>query len=137
PDACIAALGPDAIDADHDPDRFASLRDRLARCLDGETVDFSDVTLDLDGAPPFLRAAWEACRSIPAGETRSYKWLAAEAGSPNASRAAGQSMARNRLPLVIPCHRVIAGDGTLGGYGKGKTRLDLKQSLLEAEGAMH
>ncbi len=135
PDTCMAELGPGAVNAEHDPDRFATLRSRIVGCLEGRNVDFSDVALDLDDAPPFMRAAWQACLSIPAGQTRTYKWLAAEAGRPNAPRAAGQSMARNRLPLIVPCHRVVASNGTLGGYGKGKTRLDLKQWLLEAEGA--
>ena len=54
-------------------------------------------------------------------------------GRPLAPRAAGQAMARNRVPIIIPCHRVVASDGTLGGFGKGKTRLDLKQRLLNLE----
>ena len=87
--------------------------------------------MDFAGAPPFFSAAWKACRSIPAGETRSYAWLAAEAGSPLAVRAAGQAMARNRFALVIPCHRVIASDGDLRGYGAGG--LKVKAQLLNME----
>ena len=85
------------------------------------------------GATPFHRQAWQACMSIPFGETRTYKWLATQAGKPKAPRAAGQSMARNRLPIVVPCHRVIAADGGLRGFGAGATQLDLKQSLLSME----
>jgi O-6-methylguanine DNA methyltransferase len=90
-----------------------------------------DIELDLAGTPPFFRAAWDACRNIPPGETRSYRWLAAEAGNPLALRAAGQAMARNRFSLIIPCHRVIASDGGLGGYGGGG--LGVKAKLLQAE----
>ena len=90
-----------------------------------------EILLELSAVTPFFRAAWEACRSIPYGETRSYAWLAAEAGSPLAMRAAGQSMARNRFSLIIPCHRVIASDGGLGGYGGGG--LTVKARLLQME----
>ena len=81
------------------------------------------------------QAAWRAARTIPAGETRSYQWLAAQAGRPRAARAAGQSMARNRLWLVVPCHRVVASDGGLGGYGRDASDLTLKQRLLDMEEA--
>ncbi len=91
-----------------------------------------EVPLDLPEAPPFFAAAWRACRRIPPGETRSYRWLAQEAGSPKAVRAAGQAMARNPVPILIPCHRVIGSDGSLHGYGGG---LDLKARLLNLERA--
>ena len=89
------------------------------------------IPLDFAGAPPFHAAAWTACRQIPPGETRSYRWLAAAAGSPQASRAAGQAMARNPWPLVVPCHRVIGSAGKLHGYGAGG--LTVKARLLEME----
>ena len=91
----------------------------------------SDVPLDVEGVTPFILSAWQACVRIPKGETRSYGWLAAEAGSPMAARAAGQAMARNRFPPLVPCHRVIGSTGSLHGYGGG---LELKARLLEAEG---
>ena len=90
------------------------------------------VTLDWSGAPPFFQQAWAACRTIPFGETRSYGWLAAEAGRPLAIRAAGQAMARNRVPLVVPCHRVVGSNGGLVGFG-GKEGLDMKARLLAME----
>lgn len=86
--------------------------------------------LDLTGYGPFQRRALLAARTIPWGETRSYQWLAEAAGSPRGARAAGQAMARNRLCLVVPCHRVVASDGGLGGFGG---RLDLKARLLWLE----
>lgn len=86
--------------------------------------------LDLTGYGPFQRRALLAARTIPWGETRSYQWLAEAAGSPRGARAAGQAMARNELCLVVPCHRVVASDGCLGGFGGG---LDLKARLLWVE----
>ena len=89
-----------------------------------------EAPLDLSGAPEFFRRAWQACRSIPAGETRSYGWLAAQAGRPRAARAAGQAMARNPVPLVVPCHRVVGSDGHLRGFGGG---LPMKAWLLSLD----
>ena len=132
-EACQEKLGSAVDDAERTPGKFIDLRHKIERFLDGEDVDFGDVPIDLDDASPFLRAAWQACRTIPAGETRPYRWLAVAAGRPNAPRAAGQAMARNRLPFLIPCHRVIASDGSLGGYGSGRTRLELKKRLLDME----
>ena len=132
-DSCRDKLGSAIDDAERTPGQFIYLRRKIERFLDGEEVDFGDIPIDLDDASPFLRAAWQACRSIPAGETRPYRWLAAAAGRPNAPRAAGQAMAKNRLPFLIPCHRVIASDGSLGGYGSGKSRLELKKRLLDME----
>ena len=134
PDECAYELGQDLEGATHEPDRFTILKGRLEALFDGQPEAFEDIPLDYSDAPPFLQAAWDACRSIPRGETRTYKWLAGEAGRPQAPRAAGQSMARNRLPLVIPCHRVIGSDGTLRGFGRGAGQLDLKRHLLELEG---
>ena len=90
-----------------------------------------DVELDLEDATAFFRRAWDACQSIPFGETRSYKWLALSAGNIRASRGAGQAMARNRIPIVIPCHRVIGEDGGLHGFGG--PGLPMKKRLLELE----
>lgn len=124
-------LGSDADGAAPDPDAFRETVDCLIRYSHGELSALDDIALDLDGAPPFFRAAWTACRGIPPGETRSYRWLAAAAGNPLALRAAGQAMARNRFSLIIPCHRVIASDGNLGGYGGGG--LTVKANLLRME----
>ena len=136
PGEAVEALGPLAGGAMEDPLGLGWLKTRLERYLEtGEGLE--DIPLDLEGAPPFFRAAWEACRRIPRGETRSYGWLAREAGSPRAVRAAGQAMARNPLSLVIPCHRVVGGDGSLRGYGGGYGQgLDMKARLLILEGAL-
>jgi len=133
PADCADELGPDLDAADHEPDMLAGFRDGLQGYFQGEAVDFSAIPTDFADAPPFMRAAWQACRSIPRGETRTYKWLAGMAGSPNAPRAAGQAMARNRVPFLVPCHRVVASGGGLGGYGSGKAALALKQWLIDEE----
>ncbi len=115
---------------EHEPGAFEPYERQLAEYLSGERAS-CDVELDLDGASPFFRRAWDACRSIPSGETRSYEWLAASAGNVRAARGAGQAMARNRVPIVVPCHRVIGKDGGLHGFGG--PGLPMKARLLNLE----
>ncbi len=81
---------------------------------------------------PFQQTVWNALRQIPYGETRSYGDIAAAIGKPGAARAVGQANNRNHLPLVVPCHRVLAAGGALGGYDGGEA---LKADLLRLEGA--
>ena len=119
--------------AEHDPDALADVRVMIQAYACGEEVDLSVIELDFEGEAPFFVRAWNACRAIPRGAVRSYGWLAAEAGSQRAIRAAGQSMARNRWALLVPCHRVISSEGGLHGFG-GRGGLDLKERLLEMEG---
>ena len=85
--------------------------------------------LEFQGTP-FQVAVWTALREVPAGEVVTYGELARRAGYPRAARAVGSAMRANPLPLLIPCHRVVASDG-IGGYGGG---LELKRALLAAEG---
>lgn len=127
----LALLGVEGAVAD--PLAFGDLPERMRRYFRGERVAFAD-ELDLGHATPFCRAVWEATRRIPYGETRSYSWVAAHVGRPLASRAVGQAMARNPVPLVVPCHRVVGKDGGIGGFGGG---LEMKKRLLglEARGA--
>jgi methylated-DNA-[protein]-cysteine S-methyltransferase len=99
----------------------------------GEPVTFDDVDLDFSWATPFQTGVADALRAIPFGETVTYGELAALAGHPNAQRAAGTFCARNRFPLFVPCHRVVAADG-LGSYGS--LGLEYKRRLLELEGAL-
>jgi O-6-methylguanine DNA methyltransferase len=96
----------------------------------GIPTTFSALPLDLRGTPFQLRV-WEELRKIPWGRTISYKELAARVGNPLACRAVGRANGANPLPLIIPCHRVIAADGSLGGYSSGLAR---KRWLLEHEG---
>ena len=131
PEEVLEDLDDDIRGCQQDDTAFTQAQGCLERYFHGDTGALGEIVLDLGGAPPFFAAAWEACRSIPAGETRSYAWLAAEAGRPNAARAAGQAMAKNPLALVIPCHRVIGSSGDLHGYGAGG--LTVKARLLQME----
>ena len=89
--------------------------------------------VDLRGVSPFQRRVLAAARRIPAGRVVSYGDLARRIGQPRASRAVGQALGRNPIPIVIPCHRIVAGDGALGGYVGGA---GVKRKLLALEGAL-
>ena len=130
PQEALDELGHEAAAWRHDPVGLDGVRHRFEAYSRGDEHSLEDILLNMDGAPVFFKAAWEACRTIPRGETRSYAWLAAAAGRPRAFRAAGQAMAKNPLPIVIPCHRVVGSDGGLHGYGGG---LDKKARLLKLE----
>ena len=97
------------------PPQFIGLVERLQAYFDGSKVAFPD-KLDLSVATPFQIKVWGITRLIPYGETRSYRWVAEQMGQPAAARAVGQALAKNPLLIIIPCHRVIAGDGKLGGF---------------------
>lgn len=104
---------------------------QIQKHLSGASIpDYSKITLDENAGTKFQRRVWRATRAVPYGETRSYGWLARKIGAPGASRAVGQAMGKNRFALVVPCHRIIASDGSLGGFGGG---LDLKKTLLSLE----
>lgn len=96
----------------------------------GDATALHALPVDWNSAPPFYRTAWKTCRAIPPGQTRTYQWLATRAGSPKAVRAAGQAMAHNPTPLFVPCHRVLATGGGLGGFSGG---LEWKERLLAME----
>ena len=117
------------------PSKFKALKYDMRRYFSGKPTDLQGQRIDFSGAPDFFVAIWDACRRIPLGETRSYSWLARQVGRPSASRAAGQAMARNRFPLLVPCHRVIRSDGSIGGFG-GQSRISLKRNLLKIESLM-
>jgi methylated-DNA-[protein]-cysteine S-methyltransferase len=110
----------------------ADVLERLLRYAAGEPVDFSDVPVSLDHLSPFQRRVVKACRAIPRGERRTYGELARAAGSPGAARAVGSVMAGNRAPLVVPCHRVVAAGGRLGGFSAADG-LAMKRRLLALE----
>jgi methylated-DNA-[protein]-cysteine S-methyltransferase len=90
--------------------------DRIALHLGGNPQDLSGIPIDMGGISPFFRRVYEVTRGIPPGETLSYAELAERAGSPKAFRAVGQAMAKNPFPVVVPCHRVLAAGGKLGGF---------------------
>lgn len=109
----------------------AALEDMLRRYINGEDVDSLYESLDLAVCNEFQKKVLLCDRRIPRGMVSTYSGLAARAGSPKAARAVGSAQAGNPFPLIIPCHRVIRSDGTLGGFGGG---LKLKRKLLEMEG---
>lgn len=116
-------------------DAAAALRAAFA----GDDSLLFALPLDLEDRPAWDRSVLGAVRAIPRGETRSYGDIARAVGRPGAARAVGGAVGRNPIWFVIPCHRVIAGDGTLGGYGGGwwgdrDRLLDLKAELLDREG---
>ena len=113
-----------------DPNAFGDVVDQLKAYFAGELHDF-DIDMRLDGTE-FQQRVWQALREIPYGETISYAQLADRIGAHNAQRAVGAANGKNPVAIIVPCHRVIAADGTLGGYGGG---LDRKCFLLALEGA--
>lgn len=106
----------------------------VRRYFDGETIDFSNVAVDLDGQDEFFRQIYHALRRIGWGHTTTYGSIAKDLGAgPQAARDVGQAMARNPVPLIIPCHRVLAAGGKVGGFSApgGATS---KVRMLELEG---
>jgi methylated-DNA-[protein]-cysteine S-methyltransferase len=125
-----AALGPNVIGSDRE---LATERDALSEYLEGDATAL-DLAVDLRlMTAPFRRSVLEKLREVPRGQTVSYGELAARAGNPGASRAVGTACARNPIPIVVPCHRVLPSTGKLGNYGGGPER---KRVLLELEGAI-
>lgn len=110
---------------------FKLLLSELGAYFSGEPVIFA-TRLDVTGTA-FQMRVWSELMKIPYGNVRSYKWLARMAGNPQGARAVGGALNKNRVPVLIPCHRVIETSGGLGGYGYG---LDIKRMLLELEGIL-
>lgn len=106
--------------------RFA---EKVAAYMGGEGVTF-DEPVDLNSISGFHRQVLETTRAIAYGEVRSYAWVANQIGRPWAARAVGQALHRNPVPIIIPCHRVVASDGSLRGFGWG---LEFKEWLLGLE----
>lgn len=112
-----------------DPDAFGSLAERLCRYMEGESVPLDD-PLDTSLWTGFRYRVWETTRLIPYGEVRSYGWLARSIGQEKASRAVGQALHNNPVPVIVPCHRVVGANGALVGFGGGCA---LKQRLIALE----
>lgn len=111
-------------------EEFSALFEAVVRAVEQPGSGNEAIPLDVQGTA-FQQRVWQALRAIPPGETRSYGELAAALGVPKASRAVGGANGANHVAVLIPCHRVIAHDGTLGGYAYG---LDIKHELLRREG---
>lgn len=114
------------------PPAMARVVDSVTRLLEGEDEDLSRTPLDLRAVPPFHRKVYEVAKQIPRGMTQSYGELAHAVGSPGASRAVGQAMGKNPIAVIVPCHRVTAAGGKLGGFSAHGGVLT-KQRLLEIE----
>ena len=120
-------------------DVLAAARPVLEAMLAGEPANTASLPIDLEDRPRFDQVVLGAVRTIGWGETTSYGGIARQVGAPRASRAVGGALGRNPISLVIPCHRVIAADGTIGGYGGDgwidrDHQLARKEALLEREG---
>jgi O-6-methylguanine DNA methyltransferase len=126
-----ATTGRPAFAADAVPDPLARA---IARRLDGDTRVRID--LDLRGHSGFEQDVWRKALEIPRGEVRPYGWVAAEIGRPKAVRAVGTALGHNPVPLIVPCHRVVRTDGTIGQYslgGPGNKRTILRSEGLDPE----
>ncbi len=110
-------------------DFFSGLVQYFKTFYMGLPVEFRDI-IDFSELTNFQKAVYQAAMTIPYGETRSYGWIAQKIGKPLAARAVGQALGRNPLPIIVPCHRVLAANGKLGGFRGGLT---LKQYLLKLE----
>ncbi|MCK5563881.1 MAG: MGMT family protein [Planctomycetes bacterium] len=111
---------------------FKSVQERVASYYRGIAVNFSDVPVDILGLGEFTKRILTACRRIKPGETLTYGQIAVKAGSPKGVRAAGNALARNPLPLIIPCHRIIRANGTPGNFsGAGGKKMKEKMLFLE------
>ena len=131
--ARVARRFPKAIES-APPPRVAHAIDGIVALLDGESRDLTDIPLDFEEIPEFHRRVYDVTRTIKPGTTLSYGEVASRVGEPDAARAVGQALGRNPIPIIVPCHRVLAADGGTGGFSApGGTATKLQ--LLAIEGA--
>ncbi len=109
--------------------------EQITALVAGKPAELSDVRLDLQHVSEFCQRVYATTRRIPAGETASYGEIAARVGEPGAARAVGQALGRNPVPLIVPCHRVLAAGGKFGGFS-GRGGVTTKMHLLAIEGAI-
>jgi methylated-DNA-[protein]-cysteine S-methyltransferase len=128
-ETAAALLGEDTRTHAFHPVFFNTLVSKFQAYFEGQKTDFPE-KIDLSGASDFQRKVWETTRLIAYGETRSYGWVAEQMLRSRSSRAVGQALGRNPLPIIVPCHRVLGNDGRLCGFGGG---LEMKQFLLRIE----
>jgi methylated-DNA-[protein]-cysteine S-methyltransferase len=108
--------------------------DGVVALLRGEACELARVTLDMDGVPPFHRRVYEVARTIPPGTTLSYGEVAARMGVPGGARDVGQALGQNPFAIIVPCHRVLAANGKVGGFSaRGGIRTKLR--LISSERA--
>jgi len=131
--AALVATGGCPVPANEAPEVVGALVERMQAYAAGEPVSFDALKLDLSHLSDFQKRVVNLCRKIPRGKTLTYGELAAKAGSPGAARAVGSVMAKNRFPIVVPCHRVVGAGGSLGGFSA-PSGLSLKTRMLQLEG---
>jgi methylated-DNA-[protein]-cysteine S-methyltransferase len=129
----IARRLPDAIESAPRPEIRAVI-DRIAALIAGNEIDLRDIPLDVTGIPAFDRRVYEIARQIPPGETTTYGAIAARLGDPHAARAVGQALGKNPVAIIVPCHRVLAAGGRIGGFSA-NGGIDTKRRLLAVESA--
>jgi methylated-DNA-[protein]-cysteine S-methyltransferase len=132
--ARLLRMVPDASEA-LPPSEIQHAIDGIVALLGGERRDLSEVPIDMGGVPAFHARVYEVARLIPPGATLSYGEIARRLGEPGAARDVGEALGKNPFPIVVPCHRVLAAGGKLGGFSaRGGVRTKLR--LLEIEGAL-
>ena len=109
--------------------------ERIVALFDGSGDDLADVELDLSGAPDFHRSVYQVTRGIRPGTTLSYGAVATELGLPGAARAVGRALGHNPCPIIVPCHRVLAADGSMHGFSA-TGGVATKRRMLQLEGAL-
>ena len=121
-------------DPQYDESLFKKIQDRITAYFEGACIDFKNIPILLDGSTSFQIPVLTACRNIEFGRTISYSGLAKKIGRPSAARAVGGALARNPLPLIIPCHRIVCNDGKIGGFSAiGGTEIKRKMLLHEKQ----
>jgi methylated-DNA-[protein]-cysteine S-methyltransferase len=134
--SAVEAIAPGQVANQQLSDSQCKVVERLQRYATGVPVDFCDLPVDFDDGTEFRARVLKACREIPYGKTVTYGELAVTAGAPGAGRAVGRVMSGNRVPLIIPCHRVVRRGGYIGGYsavGGGA----MKRRLLKMEAVVN
>jgi len=138
---CLPSASPEMVESQllhnfrdprHDKSLFKTVQDQITAYFEGDRIDFRNIPVVLDGSSHFLSSVLTGCRNIEFGRTVSYSGLAKTIGRPAAARAVGGVLAKNPLPLIIPCHRIIRSDGKIGGFSALGGR-DLKAKMLKHE----
>jgi O-6-methylguanine DNA methyltransferase len=130
-DEARQALGKEIDQAEWRPQAFSSTVEQIQAYFNGELTEFN-IKLDLSKASAFNIQVWKATQSIPYGQKQSYRWVAQQIDKPQATRAVGNALGKNPIPIIIPCHRVVGSDGSLRGFRGG---LEMKRYLLDLESA--
>ena len=127
--ALKAIIDSHKLEMEYSQEAFLDVKNALMEYFDGKRIDFQ-FPLDLDRYTDFQRNVWNVAKTIPYGELRSYSWVASQMGKPKATRAVGNALGRNPVPIIVPCHRVIGSDGGLHGFTGG---LGWKKKLIKLE----